>query len=240
MGPVVPFIPAIGSAIGGIFGGKKATQAAQTRSPEETAALTGAQGAGTALAGQGRNLFGTGTGMVAQGQTTLAQPTGYYQKLLSGNRALASQAIAAPRAAIGDIYTGAARSLEQSGVRGAARDVASGELARQRASQIGSLITGVQPAAAQALTSIGETQTGQGAGLAGAGASATQASGGLFSGLLGQGAANRQYARGEGEKFGTSFGSLIFDLLSGGAKRGGGVLPSRQTVPNFTAWMPGG
>jgi hypothetical protein len=219
MGAVVPFLPTIGSAIGGRFAGKGATAAAQKRSPEEALSLTGAQGAGSALAGMGRGLYGTGTGMVRQGQTTLAQPTSYYQKLLGGNRALASQAVAAPRTQISDVYRGAERNLEQSGVRGASRDVAKGEIARQRAGQISSLITGVQPGAAGALTSIGENQTTQGAGIAGQGVGATGAAGGLFSGLLGQGTANRQYARGEGEKFGSGFGGLIFDILNAGLKK---------------------
>lgn len=229
MGPVVPFIPAIAGAIGGIFGGKKATQAAQKRSPEEAQGLAGAQSAGGALAGQGANLFASGMGMAQQGQQTLAGPTGYYQKLLSGNRALQSQAVAAPRGAISDIYRGAGRSLEHSGIRGAQREVAQGELSRQRAGQISSLITGVQPGAAAALTDIGHTQTGQGTAQAGVGVGATGQAGGIFADLLGQGAQNRRYARGEGEKFGGGFGGLIFDLLSGVLNKkgggGGGYLP---------------
>lgn len=204
MGQIIPFIPTIAGAVGGIFGGKKATSSAMTRSPEEQAALRGGQQAGSTLTGQG-------TGMVTGGQQTLAGPTGYYQKLLSGNRALASQAVAAPRAAISDVYRGAERGLEHSGVRGAARDVASGELARQRAGQMSSLITGVQPLAAEALTGIGQTQTAQGVGAVGAG-------GNIFSRLLDQGTANRQYGRQEGEKFGSGFGGLIFDILNATGK----------------------
>lgn len=222
MGPVVPFIPAIASTIGGIIGGKKATASATKRSPEEQLSLQGGQQAGTALAGQGAALYGQGSGMVRQGQQTLEQPTGYYQKLLGGNRALASQAVAAPRAQLSDVYRGASRSLEQGGVRGAARDVAQGELSRQRAGQISSLITGVQPGAAAALTSIGENQTQQGAGIAGTGVQATGQSGSLFSNLLTQGTSNRQYGRQEGEKAGSGFGGLIFDLLSGVMKKKGG------------------
>ena len=206
--PVIPFIPMIASTIGGAIASKKAQSSAAKRSPEEQTALTGAQGAGSALATQGANLMTTG-------QDTLAQPTSYYQQLLGGNRALQSQAIAAPRAAISDTYRGAERSLDQGGVRGAQRDVAQGELSRQRAGQISSLITGVQPAAAQALTGIGQTQTQQGIG-------ATSGSGSLFSSLLGQGAQNRQYARSEGEKSGTAWGGMIFDMLSGALKSSGG------------------
>lgn len=218
MGPVVPFIPTIASAIGGIFGGKKATSAAQKRSPEEQTALTGAQGAGSTLAAQGGNQFSTGTGLIQSGQTSLAAPTGYFSRLLSGNRALQSQAIAAPRAAISDTYAGAERGLERSGVRGAARDEAKAELGRQQAGAISSLITGVQPGAAGALTSIGQTSIGQGTGIAGQGIGATGASGNIFSNLLGQGASNRVYARDQGQQFGSGFGGLIFDVLKGTGK----------------------
>jgi len=244
MGAVVPFIPAIASTIGGIFGGKAATAAAQKRSAEEKLALQGGQTAGANLTRMGTGLYGTGTGMVAEGQQTLAAPTSYYSKLLSGNRALASQAVAAPRAQISDVYRGAERGLERSGVRGAARDVATADLGRQRAAQISSLITGVQPGAAAALTGIGQTGIQQGAGLAGLGVSASGQAGNIFTNLLGEGSRNRQYARGEGEKFGTSFGGLIFDILSGtmGKSGGKGFLPSRSLAgtaplaPALTGW----
>src|SRR3989304_4844140 len=117
MGPVVPFIPTIAGAIGGLIGGEKTNPAPTKRAPAEGTPVAGGQGAGTALASQGAGLYGQGTGMVQQGQQTLAQPTSYYQKLLSGNRALASQAVSAPRGAISDVYRGASRNLEQGGGR---------------------------------------------------------------------------------------------------------------------------
>jgi hypothetical protein len=237
MGFLAPAVPFIGSAIAGIFGGKKATAAAQKRSPEEQTALTGAQGAGSTLASQGERQFSTGTGLIQSGQTSLAAPTGYFSRLLSGNRALQSQAIAAPRAAISDTYSGAERGLEHSGVRGAARDEAKAELGRSQAGAISSLITGVQPAAAGALTQIGQTAIGQGAGIAGQGIGATGQSGNIFQNLLGQGAANRQYARQEGQNFGTGFGGLIFDVLSGLKKKPGGGLPGTPLGPLA---IPGG
>lgn len=216
--PVIPFIPMIASAVGGIIAAKKGQSAAMKRSPEEATSLTGAQGAGSTLAGEGGELYGQGAGMVQRGQATLAQPTSYFQKLLSGNRALQSQAVAAPRAAISDVYRGAERNLERGGVRGASRDVAKAELGRERSGAISSLITGVQPAAAGALTSIGQTQTGQGAGIAGQGVGATGTSGNIFQNLLGEGFANRKYGRGEGEKGGAAWGGLIFDLLKSTGK----------------------
>src|SRR3990167_4047292 len=191
----MPAIPLIiwGAQTGiGAYMSHRAQKNAEKRSAEEQAALGGAQGAGGALARLGQGLYGQGTGLARQGQQTLAQPTNYFSRLLGGNRALASQAIAGPRGAISDVYRGAERGLEQGGVRGAQRDVARGELSRQRAGQIGSLLTGVQPAAASALTAIGENQTQQGIGMAGTGMQGTSASGNLFANLLGQGSQNRR------------------------------------------------
>jgi hypothetical protein len=130
-----------------------------------------------------------------------------------------SQATAGARAGVTDIYRGAERGLEKSGVRGAQRDTAKAELGRQRASQIAGLTTGVQPFAAQQLMGIGSEQLGTGAPMLGQ-------AGDIYTNLLGQGSANRQYARGEGEKAGTGFGGLLFDIMSG---TGGGKakLPSR-------------
>jgi hypothetical protein len=206
----------IGAAIGGHFLGKKSQSAAMKRSPEEMEALQGSQAAG-------KSLQTTGTELVSEGRQTLQQPTGYWQRLLGGNRPLMAQATAAPRAALTDIYRGAERNLEKSGVRGAARDVAQAELGRQRASQVAGLTTGVQPFAAQQLTGIGSEQLGTGAPM-------LAQAGDIFTNLLGQGAGNRRYAREEGEKAGTAAGGLIFDVMSGvgGMKRGGGggVKPS--------------
>ena len=208
--PVVPFIPLIASGVGAVgsaFAGKKMQAAAQQRSPEEAAALTGAQaGAGT--------LATSGTQQLEEGANTQRPATSYFDTLLRGNRAQQAQATAAPRAAIGDVYAGAQRNLDQQGIRGAAKDVASADLNKGRASQISSLVTGVQPGAASALTSIGQTQQAQGAGQ-------IASSNSVYSNLLGQGNLNRQYARGEGEKGGKALGGLVFDLLSGGAKAAG-------------------
>ena len=231
LAPALPWIIKGGSLAAGMLAGRKATSSAMARSPEEQAALAGGQGAAGGLATSGANLLKTGV-------ENVTPATNYYQTLLHGNRALQSQAVAAPRGALTDVYTGAERGLEKSGVRGAQRDVASGELARQKAGQISSLITGVQPGAASALSQIGLEQTGQGG-------SQLAHAGSLYGGLLGQGTSNRYYGRQEGEKAGQGIGGFLFDILSGmGGKRGGGA---RGGIPNLGAvnpfslpgWSPG-
>jgi hypothetical protein len=227
LAPALPYAIKGGAALLGGMLGKKAQAGAQKRSGEEQISLTGGQGA----AG---NLASTGASMTETGQATQRPATSYYDTLLRGNRAQMAQATAAPRAAITDVYRGAERSVERSGVQGAAKDVQTGELNRQRASQLSSLVTGVQPAAADALTGIGQQQTSTGV-------SASGTAGSIYGGLLGQGAGNRMYAREEGEKAGKGIGGLLFDVASGsfgGLGKKKPVLPSRQTVPNMSTWLP--
>lgn len=217
-----PWIVKGGALLGGFLGGKKAQSSAQQRSPEEQQALGGAQG----IAG---GLQSSGTQLTQQGMGQVGQAGSYYSTLLGGNRAQMGLATAAPRASITDTYRGAERSLEHGGVRGAVGDLAKAELSRDKASKISGLTTGVQPGAAAALADIGTNLTGQGG-------QRMDAAGSIYSNLLGQGSQNRQYARGEGEKAGSSIGSLLFDILSGASKLGGGQkgmsgLPGGQSGP---------
>lgn len=210
LAPAVPWIIKGGAALGGSLLGRKAQQGAMKRSPEESAALGGAQN----VAGQ---LSSTGTNLIQQGAPLQGQAASYWSTLLGGNRAAMAQATAAPRAAITDVYRGAESNLTRSGVRGASRDVAKAELGRDRASQIAGLTTGVQPMAASALGEVGSDLTRTGSNLLGQ-------SGSIWGNLLGAGFANRKYGRQEGEKAGSSIGSFLFDILSGtiGKKFGGG------------------
>lgn len=221
--PAMPWIIKGASMLGGYIASKRAQKSAMQRSPEEQPALGGAQGAASDLTRTGTAQLRGGLDLLRTGEQTTAGPTDYYQTLLRGNRAAQAQATAAPRGAISDVYTGAERGLEKSGVRGAARDVAAGELQREKAGKISSLVTGVQPGAAEALTGIGATQTGQGIGMAGNAGSAYGGAGSLYSNLLGQGMYNRQYGRQEGEKAGSKIGSFLFDIMKGvGKKYSGG------------------
>jgi len=217
IGPALPWIVKGGAALGGMLLGRKAQSSAMKRSPEEQQALAGAQGAAAGLSQQGTSLIGQGTGY-------LGQAGNYYSTLLGGNRAAMAQATAGPRAAITDVYRGAERGLERSNVRGAARDVATGDLGRQRASQLSSLVTGVQPGAAAGLAGMGGQFLGTGGQLA-------QAGGSLYGNLLGQGFQNRVYGREEGGKAGKGIGGFLFDLLSSIPAFGGGKKPPLSTLP---------
>lgn len=233
MPAAIPLIAQGASMVGGAIASrraqKSAEKAASQRSPEEQAALRGGQRS----AGQ---LTQTGTQLTGTGLETQAPATSYFTTLLRGNQAAQQQAVAGPAAQIRDLYAGAERGLERSGRTPTA--TARAELQREQAGKLASLVSGVQPAAAAALTDIGQTQISQGVG-------ASQAGGSIYSGLLGQGAANRtqgqQVGRATGAATGQQVGGLLFDVITGLARRpsAGAKLPSRPTT-TLQSWMPSG
>lgn len=205
-----------GLAIGG-WAGKKATEMAAKRSPEEQAALTGAN----EVAGQARGLAGE---LVGQGKQYLQQPANYYQTLLSGNRAAMSGMVAPAVAQITGNYRGAGRALEHSGLRGAARENATADLNRQRVSQIAGLTTGVQGNAADKLAGLGTDMLSQAPGLIGT-------AGNIYGNLLGQGTANRIYSRGEGERTAGAIGGLARDVGEVVFRKGQPPVPDKPRAP---------
>jgi hypothetical protein len=199
MGWIAVAAPYIASGVGALSGYLSSRKAGK-RSEEEQVALGGAQQAAGGLARTGTNLLGATQG-----------PRDYWSTLLRGDRGAMQQATAAPRAAITDVYRGAERGLDRSGIRGAQRDVALGDLIRERASKIAGLTTGVQGEAAQNLFQFGQL-----------GAPLLGQAGSIWAGLLGQGAANRMYADEEKAKAGRASGQYLFDLASGISNAYGG------------------
>jgi hypothetical protein len=239
-----------GGAVGGLLAGRASERNALQRTPEEQLALRGAQG----IAGQAGQA---GMGLLQEGRPWMGQAGQYYQTLLRGNRGAMNQAVAPYAAQITDAYRGAARNLQQSGVRGAARDVAKADLNRQRASQIAGLVTGMQPGAAEALGRLGTSNLQAATPLIGH-------AGNIYGNLLNQGALNRQYAREQGGKTGEAIGGLTRDIIDTLGRRGpataaapkppkgrttvqgnkpqaGGTgLPTYQQaqIPQFGGWAP--
>jgi len=207
-----------GAVVGGIMS-NKAQKSAEKRSPEEQLALSGAQGAAGTLGQGGRSLF-------KESRPYISQPASYYQTLLHGNRAAMTQAVAPAMAQVTGAYRGAQRNLNQQGVRGAARDVASGDLARDQASKIAALTTGVQPAAAGALAGLGTDLLQQVNPM-------LSNSGNIYGNLLTGGLANRTQAAKRGQEAGAAWGGLVRDIgeaIPAGKKKAG----SAKTPPAGT------
>jgi hypothetical protein len=142
-----------------IMGGTSLVSAwlSNRKTKEEKSAQTAQAASLSQLASQGKQNFNAGFPAM---QSSLS----YYQTLLNGNRAAQQQAIAAPVAQLTDTFRGAERGLDRSMVRGGVRDMATADLHRDRANQIGQLTTGVQPLAAANLGQLGSAATGMASG----------------------------------------------------------------------------
>lgn len=210
--PAIPAIisggAAIGSSlIGGIMG-KKAASSAMQKTPEEQNAFA----ANTRLAGQqtkqGNEMFNTA-------MPAVKSSLGYYNTLLSGNRAARVGAVAPEAESISSAYDGANRATARGYVQGGVRDQAIAENARAKAGQISRLTTGVRPGAAAAMSQIGASL------LPGAAARAGTAAN-IYGGQGYTEMQNRKTGREAGGEASANFGGLFARLLSLTGKGGGG------------------
>lgn len=191
-------IPWIGLAVSAAGTAASAYSSSKANSAMQ-AAQKGVQGIADTQLGMTKQAFGSGLPM-------LNQAGSYWSTLLGGNRTAMSAATAGPRAAITDQYRGAELGLKRAGVTGGVRDQSLAELSRDRAAKVAGLTTGVQPAAAQGLSGIGANLLGVSQGF---GSNA----GGLYGSLMQNTTQNAMYQSGQAASAGSSFGSLLFDLL---------------------------
>ncbi len=204
MPAAIPWVAMAISAAGTAYSAYQQKKAGDTAK----AAQQGAQGVANQQLDLQRQMFGAGAPM-------LNRAGSYWGTLLGGSRNAMNQAVAGPRQSILDQYRGAEKGLARSGIRGGVKDVATAELARDRAGKVASLTSGVQPAAASNLADIGGRFLGVGPGLGSTGAS-------LYSSLMGNTQNAAQFAAGQAGQAGSSFGSLLFDLIKMKGIGGGG------------------
>lgn len=144
----------------------------------------------TSASGQGTTAAGLGT--TGRGLNALSSPLNYFQRLLSGNRAAMSQAVAPEAAAARSASDAARRQLATSGTaRGGGVASTNQQQQDQLRAQIDNLLFGARPAAAKGAADIGTTVAQTGLSTAEVGnqqlAAALQALG------IGGGAAGAQY-----------------------------------------------
>ncbi len=227
----IPALISAGGTIGGALLGRKSVQGDTQRTPEEQRAMAGQTGAASALTGQAQ-------GLSSLGMPALQQSGKYFSTLASGNRSAMTQALSPQIEATNDIYGGTARSLSRF-LRGPEKDVQMAEGERNRAGAVSSLFRSGRNTAANSLAAFGSGLTGQAA-------ANTGAAGSIFGQQEAAGRANRFGNADLTHQAGSDFGGLIFNLLknysgkSGSTSGGGGVLPSRQTVPNVGSLFGGG
>lgn len=220
----------VGAGVGGqLLSNKLARAPAPTSQANQYAGqLTGISKALQDAGGDARRLGGGilsgGLAGADRGGRTLDAPEQYYRGILSGGTGRFAGAIAPEVGAINQLYRGATSSLDRGGVRGANREVAEADLARERASRSAGLIMSLRPGAAAALTDVAGQRTQAGLARAGLGASLYGQGGDLMSRAAGPLAAlyggeleRMRIQQENAGGIGRSMGSFLFDLLRTGA-----------------------
>lgn len=197
-------MPAIPLIIMGVQAGVSAYQAHKQGRVADKAQQT-YDTTSQAIQKQAGKQSGIGESLLSGFAPQMQQAASYYGTLLKGNRAAMTEAVAPAIGSISDTYRGASRALDASNLRGAQKDVATGDLARQRAGSISSLFTGVQPMAADALSKIG----GQGLAIGG---NILSGAGALYGSLLDPSMKNAVYQNQNAMLAGQAAGSSVMDF----------------------------
>jgi len=230
MPAVIPFIPLIASgisAVGGAISAKKKSNA-QKKAMAADAPLRTAQTAGAQQQQQqGAQLFQTGMPLVQQSGD-------FYSRLLTGDRAALRSTTAPERSEITDIYRGAESNLDRSGVRGASRDVASANLARDKAGRLGNLAPMMRAGAAGSAAQLGLSASG-------AGQQGLAASMGSLDALMGRSLNQQQLQFQQGEananrsaQFGEDAGMMLTDFIKAYQNRGASSTPGVYGGGSYT------
>lgn len=164
------------------------------------------------------------------GLPLLQSTSNYYRALIGGDRGAIDSALAPDRANIQDTYRGASRGLSM--LRGPTRDLATAELNRQKAGQLGLLPAQARANAVQQGQRAGEFATSTGLESASRGASLYESAAGVGQDQARVDIANRaqNYQQAQG------WGSLFGEVLKGVLNRGGGG--GSQTPIPTTGWTP--
>ncbi len=186
----IPVAMLASAAISRVGSGKSSQEKGLINTQTQNAAQAGQQG---------KDLYNFGMPM-------LQRSASYYGTLLGGNRAQQAQLLQPEISNITDLYRGAEKNLEQSGVRGGVKDTAVAEMSRERSGRIAGLVPGLRPMAASALSGIG--QFGASGGQAG-----TSLSSNISGSLLGQAQSGRQFDTAQSYQQGTDWGQMIGTLL---------------------------
>jgi hypothetical protein len=226
-GLAVPLATGIASYVGGKFGNHGGGGGSQTST------LNDALATARQARDQGGSLFNMGAPL-------LQAASGYWQKLLSGDKTAMLEATQPERTAINEEALGADRAIEAGPLRGGTRDYARAELNRTKFSKLGDLIPTARRAAAGEAASTGLSA-------AGAGAQATNSSGGLFSSLYGEQERAREFNTQRGDSLGSGLGTTLANLLAGlvkgsagqaaGGSAGGRIGQIGGTIPGTS--LPG-
>jgi hypothetical protein len=174
------------------------------------------------LSGGGSTASSTGSSTFSAGTGALAPSIDYYSKLLSGDPTATAAAIAPTTSGIMSQYDTAYKNLTDGTARGGQRSGSIANLESSKASSVGNVIAGVQPAAAQGLAGLGTSLAGLGVAEQGVG---NQSILGALQGLLGQRGQDIGYTEQQQQNnlgLGQALGGLLSSLI-GGSKSSSGA-----------------
>lgn len=203
-------MPAVGPVVGigtSLLGGWLGSR----QSKAEKQAMAASQTAMSNLTGAGQQAMGYAKDQYNLSAPAYQQAMTYYQRLLGGNRALMSQAVAGPSAQINDLYRGAESGLMRGTARGGERDLAEAQLNRDRVGKLAGLTTGVQPMAADALGRLAGNGLNLSSNFLGQGVGAFGAVGDIASNMYKNAQAHQEAA---GKAWGAA-GKSIYDIVKG-------------------------
>jgi hypothetical protein len=131
------------------------------------------QNAGQQQLATGSALTSAGMRSFNAGDTDLNAASGYLRTLVGGSRGAMTAALGPEIGAITSAYRGAQSGLDRGGATGAVREMATADLAREKAGRISGLAMAVRPQAVGQLSQIGQARQSAGAGIVGMGQGAT-------------------------------------------------------------------
>ncbi len=118
--------------------------------------------AGNSLLGSGAALQKTGMGAFNKANADLNIPMNYYRTIAGGSRGAMTAAMAPEMGAITSAYRGAESALDRGPARGALRDVAGADIAREKAGKISGLALNARGGAMSSLAGLAAQQQGAG------------------------------------------------------------------------------
>jgi hypothetical protein len=166
------------------------------------------------------------------GLPLLQSSSNYYRALIGGDRGAIDSALAPERAGIQDTYRGASRGLSM--LRGPTTDLATAELGRQKAGQLGLLPAQARANAVQQGQRAGEFATGAGLDARSRGASLYESAAGVGQNQARIDQGNRQQNFDMSSGMGSLFGEVLKGILNRKGGGGGSPLPNTMTPP----WSP--
>lgn len=193
--------------------------------------------AGTGMLDEGAAQRSAGMGVFNKANADMNIPMNYYRQIAGGSRGAMTAAMAPEVGAITSAYRGAEGALDRSPLRGAARDMASVDIAREKAGKIGGLALATRGNAIQSLAGLAGQQQGMGLQMAGMGQQSSAMGIGALTGttpalstLYGGEMRRTEAASANQAAAGKFFAQLIFEMMkskmaasAGGSGGGGGA-----------------